>query len=461
MPIIIFAPETRYISETTRMVDIALALPEQFECIFISYGGQYEKEITDKGFALHRLEPQLTASLSNRMFRIEHLDRVGYLVNEAELEIRLNSEVALYKQLNPCCVVTGFIHSTAISSQLFGIPLLWVTPATLTRPYFDAGLGTWPDVLDFPLTRLFPERLLNWMTNRLIAVSAALFRPFNKQCKKHKLKRFKSLPHMLETGYTLLSDIPELIGIADLPDRYHYVGPFITRLEGEIPSEISSLPRDLPIIYFAMGSSGKPAIVKEIIEGFNGKPYRVIAPVKHLIEGNRTGSDYYDHLPNTDPFEKVFSEGGNQEIKRRKNTRNPYVAQHIAAELMQQKMFDVNIPKNVLVTGWLPAHLVNPIADISIIHGGQGTVYNALASGTPVVGVGMQPEQEGNLECLVRQGIGIRIKKKRVTAQAVLEAVDRLLADPEAKKKAVAFQHLVNRMDGPKGSAKFIVDMFH
>jgi UDP:flavonoid glycosyltransferase YjiC (YdhE family) len=460
MPVIIFAPETRYISETTRMVDIALALPEQFECIFISYGGQYEKIITEKGFVLHRLEPQVTASLSNRMFRIEHLERLGYLVNEAELEIRLYNETALYKQFQPCCVVTGFIHSTAISTQLFGIPLLWVTPATLTRPYFDAGLGTWPDVLDFPVTRLFPDRLLNWLTNRLITTSAVLFRPFNRQCKKLQLKRFKSLPHMLETGYTLLSDIPELTGITDLPDRYHYVGPFITRLEGEIPPEILSLPRDLPIVYFAMGSSGKPAIVKEILEGFGGKPYRVIAPVKHLIEGKRTGSDYYEQKPDFHPLDQTSSEDFPQKMRKRKNERNPHIAQHIAAELMQQRIFNVNIPKNVLVTGWLPAHLVNPLADISIIHGGQGTVYNALASGTPVVGVGMQPEQEGNLECLVRQGIAIRIKKKRVTAQAVLAAVDKILADPEAKKKAVVFQHLVNRMDGPKGSAQFIVDRF-
>ena len=127
---------------------------------------------------------------------------------------------------------------------------------------------------------------------------------------------------------------------------------------------------------------------------------------------------------------------------------------------MQQKHFNVRIPKNVLVTDWLPAHLVNPLAAVSVIHGGQGTVYNALASGTPVVGVGMQPEQEGNLECLVRHGVGIRIKKKRVTAQAVLEAVDKMLANPEAKRKAVALQNLVNRMDGPKGSAQFIVDRF-
>jgi len=45
------------------------------------------------------------------------------------------------------------------------------------------------------------------------------------------------------------------------------------------------------------------------------------------------------------------------------------------------------------------------MADLSVIHGGIGTVMTACLSGTPVVGVGMQPEQEVNLECLVRKGI--------------------------------------------------------
>lgn len=44
------------------------------------------------------------------------------------------------------------------------------------------------------------------------------------------------------------------------------------------------MPRDKPLVYFAMGSSGKPALVAEILQGFRGKPYRVIAPVKSLIE---------------------------------------------------------------------------------------------------------------------------------------------------------------------------------
>lgn len=264
---------------------------------------------------------------------------------------------------------------------------------------------------------------------------------------------------MIETGYALLSDIEELIGIADLPDNYRYIGPFITKLDLDIPDEIANLPTDQPIVYFAMGSSGKPKIVKEILEGFAGKPYRVIAPVKHLLEGKRAGSDYFDQQTSI-KNDNGPREQGEKPVARRKNKINPDVARQLAEEMMSQKGMDVTIPDNVTVTGWLPAHKVNPLADVSVIHGGQGTVYNALASGTPVVGIGMQPEQEANLECLVRHGIGIRIRKKRVTAAKVLNAIDKMLGNPEAKRKATELQKLVNEADGPTGAANFIVEKF-
>ncbi len=77
----------------------------------------------------------------------------------------------------------------------------------------------------------------------------------------------------------------------------------------------------------------------------------------------------------------------------------------------------VDIPDNVLVTDWLPAHKVNPMADLSVIHGGLGTVMTACLSGTPIVGVGMHFEQEANLECVVRKGFGVRLRKRRFNSR--------------------------------------------
>ncbi len=101
------------------------------------------------------------------------------------------------------------------------------------------------------------------------------------------------------------------------------------------------------------------------------------------------------------------------------------------------------------------------MADISVIHGGIGTVMTACLSGTPVVGVGMQPEQEANLECLVRKGFAIRLSKRRLTAEAVAGAIDELLDDREARRKAQEFQAILQRWgDGGVNAAQFLAETF-
>jgi hypothetical protein len=44
------------------------------------------------------------------------------------------------------------------------------------------------------------------------------------------------------------------------------------------------------------------------------------------------------------------------------------------------------VSDRVLLTAHVPAHLVNPLADIAITHGGAGTVQTAIHSATPLVG---------------------------------------------------------------------------
>ena len=126
-----------------------------------------------------------------------------------------------------------------------------------------------------------------------------------------------------------------------------------------------------------MGSSGTREIVARIVESFEGKPYRVIAPVKFQL----------CQMPNA------------------------------------------HIPQNVLVTDWVPALQVNKMADLTVIHGGIGTVMTAALAGKPVVGVGMQMEQVANLACLERLGFAIRIRKSRNPSREVQEAIAKLLKD--------------------------------
>ncbi len=79
-----------------------------------------------------------------------------------------------------------------------------------------------------------------------------------------------------------MADIPEWVGLSKLRPNLHYIGPLPLRLESDIPKQIEEIPRDKPIVYFAMGSSGNA--IADIIEGFNRRLIWVIAPVETHIK---------------------------------------------------------------------------------------------------------------------------------------------------------------------------------
>ena len=339
----------------------------------------------------------------------ETLNTVGYL-SAKELVPRVENEIAFFKELNPVAVLTGWCLSVTLSARAAGVPLVNVLHSTSVREYYEAGLQSWPDRSDFRLVRwLFGndvERMNRWVS-RLVLKLAAPARAYNVVGRRYGLPRFKNFIDLIEGDHTLLADVPEWVGFPKIRPSLHYVGPLAARINRPVPDEVAAMPRDKPILYFAMGSSGKPALVGDIMAGLKDRPYRVIAPVKALVE----------------------------------NT-------------------NIEVPSNVVLTGLLPAHKVNPLADVSVIHGGQNTVMNACLSGTPIVGVGMHPEQQANLDACVRKGFAIRLNKKRVTASAVLDAVDKLLNDDDAKSKVMEFRSVLQQWDGPANSAKFLRETF-
>lgn len=64
------------------------------------------------------------------------------------LRRRVESEMALYRERKPAAVVIGFTLSTLLSTRAAGVPLVYVMPFPLTRPFLEADLATWPDAFD-------------------------------------------------------------------------------------------------------------------------------------------------------------------------------------------------------------------------------------------------------------------------------------------------------------------------
>jgi UDP:flavonoid glycosyltransferase YjiC (YdhE family) len=407
MKTLLFSPAVYNLAETTRCIEIAKACRNEFEILFISYGGEFEGFIEQAGFPIRRLDPQITLEKAEHIYKVDQGTKLGYLFSVKEVEQQVRNEIALFEETKPAAVVTGFNMSNNISCRVAEVPLIWLTHSTwLFASMMDAGLGTWPDMLDFAPLNWLPEKTLLWLTRKAMLMTAMITRPYNQVGRYYGLPPIKGMEDIWKGDYNLLAEPAEFCEL-DLPSSYHYIPPLIGRLDTPIPEEILNLPKDKPIVYFAMGSSGQPKVIAKIIEGFTGKPYRVIAPVKKHIQG-----------------------------------------------------LDVEIPENVLVTDWLPAHKVNPMADISVIHGGIGTVMTAALAGKPVVGISMMIEQEANIDCLVRKGFAIRIRKNRLTPQKLHQAIDKLLSDPEAQRKAQDFQKIMQQWSDPTIITDFFVNTF-
>ncbi|MEA4909692.1 MAG: glycosyltransferase [Anaerolineaceae bacterium] len=398
---LLFAPAAYNLAETTRMLSIARACQETISCAFLTYGGAFEHLITEAGFAVHRLKPELTPEKIEHIYQVDKGEKLGVVFNKEEVAERVHSELALYDQLHPAAVITGFSLTVPLSARIGSIPLVWVIQSTWLA---ETGMGMIPPGLWPPL-----ESLARQFICRAASLYGALtlLNPVNRVAKRYGAAPFPSLFDFWRGDETLVAEPPGFCGNIQAPPHHHLIGPLIAREDFPIPPEVAGAPHDRPLVYFAMGSSGTPEIIARLLQGFAGAPYRVIAPVRDHIAG-----------------------------------------------------LGVTLPDNVIVTGWLPAHLVNPMADISVIHGGIGTVMTAALAGKPVVGIGMQPEQDANLDCLVRQGFAIRIPKRKASAPRLLAAIDRLLHDEVAQHKAREYATQVAQWDGPALAAQFLVQQY-
>ncbi len=407
MKTLLFAPETINIAETTRMIEIAKACRSDFRCVFFGYSDRFSGLIEAAGFEFRRMTPWLTDEKIEHLWKVDRMESFADPFTEAELRERVRSELALYEAFNPVALVMGFTLSAVLSARIARLPLVDVIPFPLSRPFLEANLGSWPDAFDLPFLRWIPKRWLETASNRWMLNTGLWVGPFSRVAQSYGLPPIRRLVEIYEGDITLVTDLPELTGVQNLPANWHYVGPIFARLDAEIPAEILALPREQPLVYCAMGSSANRDILKIVLESFAGAPYCVIAPVKsHLRAGH------------------------------------------------------VQVPENVHVFDWLPADKVNPLADLAVIHGGQGTVQTACASGTPFVGIGLQPEQESNIDFVARFGSAIRVRKSRLSRNSLLAALETLSTDPVKRQRATELRQIFSAWDGVANSARLIRETF-
>ena len=260
-----------------------------------------------------------------------------------ELLTHAEGEAAFFRAHDVSVVVTGFALTTLLSTRLAGVHLVTEHAGSFVPPLAERGLLPLPTgpTLPPPLRDLPPD-VARRAYNEGFGSRALYTAGFNRVAARLGVEPVPSLPALLLGDLTLVTDLPEVVGVSaeemeawrPAPGapyrpstRLAYAGPIHAHLDLPVPPRAEALlRRPGPTVYVAMTST---------------PPDLVRAVVADLV----AAGDWSVLVAGT---------------------------VHDLADL------ESLAPGRVVVEGVLPSHLVLPRAAAAVVTGGQGSVQAAL-----------------------------------------------------------------------------------
>ena len=112
----------------------------------------------------------------------------------------------------------------------------------------------------------------------------------------------------------------------------------------------------------------------------------------------------------------------------------------------------------IYVESFLDGDLVMEESDLVVCHGGNGTIYQALLHGKPIIGIPTIPDQGFNMRRVQALGIGKSITWKEFNGdpRIFLDTIDTVLADLSFAQRARRMQAMLKNYKGEKIGADLI-----
>jgi UDP:flavonoid glycosyltransferase YjiC (YdhE family) len=416
-------PNCCFLSETSRMLEIHRALRARGADVRIAtHGGTYEWVLRQAGVEYEVIGPGLTpercAEFVGSVPGVGPPDRSQW--SDDELRRYAVAEAAYLESRGARVAVTGWTLTALLSTRLARIPLVTEHAGSWVPPMFERGLLPAPfGRVGMPLERWLPAAARRRMFNARVHEFSGYTSGFNRVAAGLGVDGIPSFPALLLGDLSLVTDVPELLGIpADAVDRWvprhpgayragarlRMTGPIFARLDIPLPARVEELlDGPGPKIYVAITSS-RPELVRAAVGALRPLGARVlVAGTVHDL------GDLEDDL--------------------------------------------------VMVEGVLPSHRVVPRVDLAVIAGGQGSVQTALASGLPLLGLPLQAEQHLNLALAERAGAGRLIAPDLAGSPRLAALARSLLRDPRHRAAAARVQAAFERVDGPGRAADAIMEV--
>lgn len=382
---ILFAPETFNLGETSRAVEVAREVGRLgHQVLFVGYSKRFADYIRSSGFALELLDPVLGEEQADQLIAVDQGRGIRHPFSTDMVRNRVASELSLFERWAPDCVVIGSTMTLFISARAAAIPLIYVRPYAMSRGHLRL-------MTTFPLVqaRTWLGRRVNSVAGRIIRSAAPKIRwkpaSFRRVAAEHGVALPSTTIDSIDADLNLIASLFPYLDQRPLSPNEKAVGPIYARGEGELDEEVAALVEHCrPVIYVGLGSSAGRRLALDILHQLASLDVEIVTSAgRYLSDDDR-----------------------------------------------------MRLPRNVQVHDFLPAHLLAGVIDASVIHGGEGTVQTACASGVPFAGIGLQAEQRFNIEECVEYGNALRFTRRDVRRGQLPRIVATLLNDPQMSSRA-------------------------
>lgn len=415
--------------DTTRGIEIARAIrtvadqrghTTDIEFIYPFTTQSFDAQIRAAGFAAEGIDLGLTDAEVAAIMRADH-DGTEFITDPERATDIIEALVTQLRHRRPDLVVYGFLPPAGIAAQIVGIPSVTYVPFPVYRPWVQRHfLRDVPDEIALPGLAKAPQRPRRRIARALsgLVVLTGFFRQPTLAAAGRDLgwrTRRPQLFGMLDADVQLVNDLPGNYGDQEVGPRTRLAGPLFSRSgDQSVPTPIAEhfAAGPTPRVFVSMGSSGESPYLLAAIEAVSAIPCRAVVVVP------------------------------------------PHVCSLDEARAHLHGVGDV-----LLTDAFVPAPAVNALADVAIIHGGQGTVQTAAQAATPVLGVGMQWEQCANIDRLVERGSAIRIPRRQWEAVAVEAALRDLVDTPSYAESAAAVATEMAQTDGYQITGDLVWDL--
>ena len=388
---ILFSPESFNMGETTRCIEIARVARERGHTVlFHVYSPKYLGLLESAGLPVHLREPIMSDAEAEQIMALDQGRGVRHPFTTDMVRRRVAAELAAIRDFNADAVVIGSNLTMLLSARIAGVPIFYARPYAYSSTYFSKKpVG---GELAAPGWLRAVARVMSYKPTS-----------FTRVAREHGLRLPRRTVDMLSADVNLICSLFTQLRGDSLVEPDVSVGPIYYRAPGELP-QIVREPRERPLIYVGMGSSGSADILVQVLQQLSA------APVDVLVGGG--------------------------------------------VQLSDTSM----LGSNIHFAGTVPAHLLASHIDASMTHGGEGTVQTACLAGVPFAGIAMQAEQSWNIEECVRYGNALRFTKNDVRRGNVRDILGRLLSDEGMRARARQLGEAMRTMDGAALAVEKIED---